>query len=468
MPLAKDTSFMKNQAMLGTLPAYLMRVMGNAYDIGSAFDPKAAAEYGKTRGAGGITTDLVNSLLPSVQVDDPTKGIQSGVSGKTPEAPTGNPILDAFHNAGHLVGGANVAPSALDGLAGAGAALHGTEGAANQMNMLVNPYVGNPVNMKMLPEYTRLRQEIAQLPPELQPGKGDHYAIAQYLWDNTGWDTPGADLVPRTEISDAKASANRTLFNYVSNPSNKDLNIPLEGILSHPELFKAEPRLRNINTVLRPNEDGAFIRTNDVGDILEMSLGGLRTPRAINRGYDPYEEFMGSVLHETQHALDKLTTPDILGGGSHRLASTGYSWPTVGYSALQQNDPSLSINDAVKEYGRSVAETLARNTELRRELAVGTRTYGKDGWRNAFGDNNLVYPDLTQSGVAADRGNLGPITTKSAPTRTSPVSLEDQVLFYLFPRGQVFQTMQGAANSKVIQIPLEAQRHKYLNPVPQP
>ena len=276
-----------------------MRVMGNAYDIGSAFDPKAFAEYGKSRGAGGITTDLVNSLLPSVQVDDPTKGIQSGVSGKTPEAPTGNPILDAFHNAGHLVGGANVAPSALDGLAGVGMAAQGTEGAADQMNILGGILTKDRNQLLKLPQ----AQDIIT-----QGGSAADAAKATgWFPDQDGqwkYEIPRRNLAETPELLpkmyDALIQANT---GHHTQPPQLEL---LRHLLKDDPLFAAFPDLAstpveiNFNNPHMTGLKGSFSAATSPAQDMGLHLGGK------HQGIDSFSELQDTLQHELQHAISGM------------------------------------------------------------------------------------------------------------------------------------------------------------------
>ena len=117
------------------------------------------------------------------------------------------------------------------------------------------------------------------------------------VWKETGWKI-GQDGKWRFEINDSVATI-------------KDFKVPkigyttLDKVINHPELFKAYPQLRNmrikLSTKLKNHELGAYVETNALDRLFFK-----RDFIVMNAKHIGSEEFISTLLHEVQHAIQKI------------------------------------------------------------------------------------------------------------------------------------------------------------------
>jgi hypothetical protein len=117
------------------------------------------------------------------------------------------------------------------------------------------------------------------------------------VWKETGWKT-GQDGKWRFEIDDSTATVKEF-------QTSKKGFTTLEEVIDHPALFEAYPQLRKMRVKLsdnlRDSNIGNYAETNKLDrlflrkDLIEMNAKYLGT-----------EEFKSTLLHELQHAIQKI------------------------------------------------------------------------------------------------------------------------------------------------------------------
>ena len=171
-----------------------------------------------------------------------------------------------------------------------------------------------------------------------------------------------------------------------------NLNTPIyniEEVISHPELFKAYPQLKNIevqfiNDPMRgssfnPNKNLMKINVSNLPSHGQLSNDGKIIPVEFN---DFKDEILDVAVHELQHAVDVIEVMPSTGGNTLRQVveplltkaqqpAAGYRDAKVAaYNSFKQNFEeleNLSIAKLIKQYVEKSKKSNIKPSELRKQ-----------------------------------------------------------------------------------------------------
>lgn len=165
----------------------------------------------------------------------------------------------------------------------------------------------------------------------------------------TGW-SRGADGQWRYEIEDKDAKVNLPLLKRNTGFFADEMT--LEDVLNHPELYKAYPRLRNVEVVVWNDIDLADAAYSRANNVININIATL-----------PESQIKGKFLHEVQHAIQNLEGFATV--GTAEMAQMGMAGQipglsSEGYDTIEEAayEGIKSIDQLVEE-GKTIAEILS-------------------------------------------------------------------------------------------------------------
>lgn len=149
--------------------------------------------------------------------------------------------------------------------------------------------------LRTLPQFEQRSQELANDARSL----AEYNQGVQRIWEETGWDRPSIDGIPRTEIRDDRASL--TAPDTWGRFTVDDAGMPtyrgtLATFYNHPELYAQLPDLRDIATELKFNN-----KAESVSGGYSPVFDRIRLESPINA---KESDLLGLIAHETNHGVD--------------------------------------------------------------------------------------------------------------------------------------------------------------------
>jgi hypothetical protein len=215
--------------------------------------------------------------------------------------------------------------------------------------------------------------------------------------------TVGKDDIPRVEVDDSEARFNARNLRKVGKGK-----LSLNRVVEHPTLFAAVPELRDMDIRFDPNAT--------ISSFSGEGPRGLITVAGKNlKGEKNLKEIMSSLIHETQHAVQKIEGFD-RGTGIRGLEEAGFNFEdaaTLYFAASGE----VEARDAARRYVKGRAAIPALSKERIGESAKDAAVTHEDLVPIPF-DEIQRTPELKAGATANARLAAEEIRKLARPTPT--------------------------------------------------